>query len=626
MNIFLRAIILLCLLIVTHAATADDQLAKADTNKQQSLEELKVAIEKIRTETNTLSVGIALVNKDGPFWIAGLGEADIEKHIKADENTMFRIGSVSKMFVALSVLKLVEEGKLHLNDKLHDLAPEIQFENKWEKTNPILLVHLLEHTTGWDEWSLAEFAYEAPDSLSINESLNYRPNSRKSRWVPGTRYTYTNLGPAVAAYIIEKVTGEKFEEYVSNNFLHPLNMSNATYFESETYKKLGATLYTNNQPEHYFHSIYRATGSLNASPKEMANLLQFFIQRGNFNDTRLLTNESILRMETPKTTLGAAQGIIAGYGLHNEASGFEDYGTAFYGHEGYVPGARTELRYNAELQKGFVIMTSTANQSIDQISELLKRFLLKGATKKVSKIIPLPEKFKNMSGVYIPLNPRGEIMRYATDISNAIKISVSDNKIHRSPLFGGWESSDYAIAENLLVNPWSGLPSIAFVKDPLAGEALQIEGDLYTKTSPILIYGKIALILAFIASMVINILFSFVWIPRWLLGRLSGATIRIRAVSILTTITILTAFLACNLLGVTWRQQGTTNIATLTVYICTILYPLLTTLSLISVYHYRNQPIKKLVYWNATILAILHALFVLYLAYYGMIPYSSWSY
>lgn len=612
------------LTLLTFSLTSNQVLAY--DHHTQTLDELKIAIEKIRVETNTPALGIALVNKDGPYWVTGLGEADREKHIKADENTMFRIGSVSKMFVALSIQKLVEEKKLRLTDAVHDLVPEIQFENKWEKSNPILLVHLLEHTTGWDEWSLAEFAYEAPDSLSIKEALNYRPNSRKSRWVPGTRYAYSNLGPAVAAYIVEKITGKKFEDYVRENFLSPLNMSDATYYESENYKKLGAVLYTNNQPEHYFHCIYRPVGSLNASAKEMANLLQLFIQRGNVNGTQLISNESILRMETPKTTLGAEQGILAGYGLHDEASGFEDYGIAFYGHEGYVPGARAELRYSKELQAGYVIMASSANQSIDQISEVLKRYLLKDTKKKDIKTIPLSEKFNNASGFYVLINPRGEIQRHETDISNAIKVTVHDNKIHRSPFFGGWESNDYAIAKNLVVNPWSGLPSIAFVNDPLAGETLQVEGNLYKKTSGVVLYGKIVFLVTLITAIILNFMYGLVSIPRSLYKCELGAKFTIKIWPFLTSLTIIIAFFAPKILGVTWRGLGTANTATVTVFICSILYPLLAAYSLLNLYRYRTEPIGKVFFWNAVMISILHALFALYLANYGMISFRSWDY
>ena len=120
-----------------HAETKNTQISVKKS--PETFAELKIELEKIRTETGTAAIGIAIVNQDGPVWIAGLGEANREKHINADENSLFRIASVSKIFAGLSVLKLIEEGKLHLTDKLHDLAPEIAFENPWEATNPILI-------------------------------------------------------------------------------------------------------------------------------------------------------------------------------------------------------------------------------------------------------------------------------------------------------------------------------------------------------------------------------------------------------------------------------------------------------------------------------------------------------
>src|SRR5690606_36408686 len=138
---------------MTHAQ-ADEV---SNTPAPKTLGELQAAVEKIRVDTKTPAIGIALVTSDGPQWVAGLGLASLEQQTAADENTLFRIGSVTKMFVGIAVLKLVEEGRVNLNDKLSDLAPDIPFENPWEETHPIRLVHLLEHTTGWDDMSLAEY-------------------------------------------------------------------------------------------------------------------------------------------------------------------------------------------------------------------------------------------------------------------------------------------------------------------------------------------------------------------------------------------------------------------------------------------------------------------------------------
>src|SRR5690554_1877265 len=77
-----------------------------------TIHELKTAIEKVLEETNTPAVGLAMVEGDSTIWTAGLGMANLENQIKATENTMFRIGSTSKLFVSLAVLKLREEGRL----------------------------------------------------------------------------------------------------------------------------------------------------------------------------------------------------------------------------------------------------------------------------------------------------------------------------------------------------------------------------------------------------------------------------------------------------------------------------------------------------------------------------------
>lgn len=471
MNILSQALALLSLVVFSQILLADEPAAP------KTLDELKIAIEKIRTETNTPAVGIALVDKNGPYWIAGLGEANVTKHIKADADTMFPIASVSKMFVGLAILKLVEEGKLNLNDKLRDLAPEIQFENQWEKTNPILLVHLLEHTTGWDYLHLAEISYKATDSSTLKDALASHPDSRKSRWVPGTRHAYCNTGPAVSAYIIEKITGKKFEDYLQAIFFNPLQMNSSSFYNSEVYKARKAEL----SSAEYFYQKYRPSSAMNSSAKEMANLLHFMILRGEFNGQRLLQSTSIDLMEKPVSNLGANVGIKSGYGLHNMIRGFKDYGIALYGHDGGGFGALTAFFYIPELQTGYVVMSSSMGPGHWQITELINQFLLKDVKKPTPKPLNLSPKFSAMAGIYVPLNPRNEIFRFTGDILNAIKITVQDQHVHRSPLFGGWASNDYAISESLLVNPWTGLPSIAFVNDPIKGESLQIDSDLYKR-------------------------------------------------------------------------------------------------------------------------------------------------
>ena len=150
--------------------------ASAQDNDEEitpaSVEELIAAIGDVLVEHDVPAVGLALVDSSGPVWVGSLGKANVENDIDADENTLYRIGSTSKMFVALSVLRLVEEGRLSLNDKLSDLAPDVQFENEWEATYPVRIVHLLEHTTGWDDIHLPDYAHNDPAPATLKEGLD----------------------------------------------------------------------------------------------------------------------------------------------------------------------------------------------------------------------------------------------------------------------------------------------------------------------------------------------------------------------------------------------------------------------------------------------------------------------
>ena len=275
----LTRLVLFCLL----ATTCFAQDKKEDAPKPaQSIAELQQQLEKILVDTHTPGVSVAIVHRDGPEWMAGLGKSDVAANRATTADTQFRIGSTSKAFASLSILKLSNEGKLSLQDSVRKLVPEVWFENPWEATDPVRVVDLLEHTTGWDDMHLREYAKDDP-ALPLRDALDYDHHSRISRWRPGTRMAYCNSGPAVAAYIVEKITGEKFEDYVGKNFFDPIGMKTATYFEptsgmlTNLYHADGKTTYP------YWNVEYRPAGSINASAKDMAAYVQFYLNRGTVN-------------------------------------------------------------------------------------------------------------------------------------------------------------------------------------------------------------------------------------------------------------------------------------------------------------------------------------------------------
>jgi CubicO group peptidase (beta-lactamase class C family) len=281
------------LLIATLPAALFAAEKKDEPKAAQSVPELRQQLEKILKDSHTPGVSVAIVHKDGPEWVGALGLANVAANQPATADTLFRIGSTSKAFASLSILKLVDEGKLSLDDPVRKLAPEVQFENKWEATDPVRVVNLLEHTTGWDDMHLREYAKNA-DGMDLKTGLAFGTSSRVSRWRPGTRMSYCNTGPAVAAYIVEKITGQRFEDYVQQNFFAPLGMKTATYFPPQAN---AVTLYHDDgkTPYPYWHIIYRPAGSINASANDMAGYVQFYLNCGMVNGTQAIPGEHVGR-------------------------------------------------------------------------------------------------------------------------------------------------------------------------------------------------------------------------------------------------------------------------------------------------------------------------------------------
>jgi len=109
-------------------ALAKDEAKEEEPKPAQSIAELQQQLEKILRDTHTPGVSVAIVHRDGAEWVAGLGTADVATNRATTADTLFRIGSTSKAFAALSILMLADQGKLSLNDPVHKLAPEVWFE------------------------------------------------------------------------------------------------------------------------------------------------------------------------------------------------------------------------------------------------------------------------------------------------------------------------------------------------------------------------------------------------------------------------------------------------------------------------------------------------------------------
>ena len=504
----LRVLILFLVAAVSFAA----EPKKDEPKPAQSIAELQQQLEKILKDTHTPGVSVAIVHKDGPEWVGAVGMADVTSNRPATADTLFRIGSTSKAFASLSILKLAREGKLSLDDPVRKLAPDVVFENRWEDTDPVRVVHLLEHTTGWDDMHFKEYAKDAP-GWDLRTALEYGRASRVSRYVPGTRMSYCNTGPTVAAYIVEKVTGQRFEDYVRQNFFDPIGMKTATYLKPDP--ALATTLYHDDgkTPYPYWNIIYRPAGSINASARDMAPYVQFYLNRGTVNGVVVTPAEDIDRMEVPHTTWAAKEGLKAGYGLSNYWA-FMD-GFVYHGHNGGVEGGLTEMAYLPEFGAGYFFSINSGNgEAFGKISKAIRKYLtLKLQRPAVPAAAPLPPDAADYAGGYEPTAVRPELMHFLVRLMGFSRVQFRDGKMTVTGMNGTSTFVPVSGRQFRYVDkndPPEPAASAALLTPNSDGRFIFAGGPLY-RVPTALAWGQMALVAYFVLAVAAIVLYAPVW-------------------------------------------------------------------------------------------------------------------
>ena len=228
-------VIILCAGISIQAQKPDPNAAYqppyfADENRAQKIAALFPVIEKIYREYAEKNhfPGYAFgIMMDGKLVFSGAGGyTDIDKKISATTQSMFRIASMSKSFTAMSIVKLRDEGKLKLDDPVSNYIPEIKGLRLTTDAPAITIRNLLTHSAGFPEdnpWGDRQLADTDADLLALIENGLSLSND------PGLTYEYSNLGFAMLGYIIKKVSGMPYSEYIAKNIWKPLGIQQAAW-------------------------------------------------------------------------------------------------------------------------------------------------------------------------------------------------------------------------------------------------------------------------------------------------------------------------------------------------------------------------------------------------------------
>ncbi len=451
-------------------------------------------------------LALAIVSRSSVVWQQGFGHANVEGIKPVTVQTMFRIGSVTKSFVALGILRLVEEGKLNLNDKIADLAPEVQIDNSWSANDPMRLVHLLEHTAGLDDMRFNEFYVPDEQSLSSLEAINQFPNSKVVRWRPGTMTSYANPGYGIAGYILEKFAGIPYEQYIRQEILEPLGMENTGFRRKDIPTEKLALGYAKQEDSlvrvDYQPIRYRWAGEMHASVEDLATFTRMLLNNGQLKEQQILDPAGIHRMETPTSSWAGQAGMPGGYALANTIS--TEGKAVQYGHGGGIEGFTARYAYYPETGLGYVLLMNTIDaEAFRKATEQLIDLLPEAGDENLPESVVLDKKsVQPYLSTYKIANPRNQLFEGPQKLLNFVQLKLIDDTLLYQPFQGEsqaliplsdslYRMEDYRRAHILLTTNQAG--------DPILVDADSL-GPVYRQTSG---FWHQALLYSFIFSMLL---------------------------------------------------------------------------------------------------------------------------
>lgn len=248
---------------------------------------------------------VSVVSNGQLLLAKGYGYADAErlKPVQADR-TLFRVGSVSKLFVWTAVMQLVEQGKLDLNADVNSYLRDFKIPATFPQ--PVTMANLMTHTAGFEDSYSGIFVPRASDLQPIGPFLEKNLPARVMP--PGQLSAYSNHGATLAAFIVEQITGMAFDQYVQQNILGPLGMDRSSFQQPLPAELAGDTATGYNyvgghpQPQGFEYIEVAPAGALSSTATDMARFMIAHLENGRVGNVRILGEAATREMHAQHFT------------------------------------------------------------------------------------------------------------------------------------------------------------------------------------------------------------------------------------------------------------------------------------------------------------------------------------
>ncbi|WP_159102374.1 serine hydrolase domain-containing protein [Caldalkalibacillus mannanilyticus] len=420
-------------------------------------------------EKNHVPGAVIIVVKDNEvIYEKGFGYANLESNTEVDpKQSLFRIGSVTKLFTATAIMQLVEQGLVDVEQDVNSYLTNFQVDTGAYST--IKIKHLLTHTPGFDERIVGMAARDYQERGSLEEYLkNNQPQVLRE---PGKYVQYSNYGMGLLGLVIEEVSGLSYEDYIQQNILGPLGMNNTHVLMNVAAEEQLAHEYAflgdQYHPLPLYDFYFPPAGSMISTAEDMAAFLLFHLNNGTWNNTTVLQPQTIAIMhERQFSQHPQVQGF--GYGFFERLS----HSHRFLEHGGNTGGTNSFFMLDKEQNVGVFISnnsTSGALMTYSFIPEFIDNFY--PTTSSVAqleandhKVSSKEESLERYTGTYYTnRNSQEDISKLPVLLMANIHIQNQDNQALLLNSFG--EEYTYVQKEPLVfVHPETS-QTLAFEED-----------------------------------------------------------------------------------------------------------------------------------------------------------------
>lgn len=309
-------------------------------------------LSKVAADRTLGSASLALIRDGEIVFERGYGRAHLDGSVDA-ERTLFQVGSVSKAVTAVGAMKLVQEGKIGLDDPVIRHLKRWRFEGSDDRRDRVTLRQLLSHTAGIAD--PPEYVGTLPDERP--QTLEEYLSGVRIASEPGTSFAYGNAATAIVQLLIEDVTGKQFDEYMRAEVLRPLGMTNSTFDLDQAMDNLAPAFDAGVQPQTPRRHAPAGAVALYTSGHDLGRFAQS-LAGGN----SLLTPETIGMMMQPMAATGGTWGLGLALFATNDAGGH------VVGHDGGAqPAWGAMVRFNPATSNGMVAAISGGRGAANQM-------------------------------------------------------------------------------------------------------------------------------------------------------------------------------------------------------------------------------------------------------------------